>query len=118
MMLGTAAIRSTTEVSGRRIGIRPSTFMGAYSLMNRAAHNDTGTATQIATSATATVPKRAASIPNLACTPFVYRWVVREEGPDPCGGRQGRAWMKMKTPIRKRTAKVMNPENFTRPRKA
>ena len=58
MRLGTAASRSTREVIGRR------SPRGAYSVMNRAAPIDSGTAMTRAMIAISTVPSSTAEMPN------------------------------------------------------
>ncbi len=58
MMLGTAASRSISEVSGRRQA------RGAYSVMKSAAPMATGTANTSATTAISTVSTMTAPIPN------------------------------------------------------
>ena len=61
-MLGTAAIRSTIEIS---VGLSRA---GAYSLMNSAVSNASGNAITMATSATSKVPRSTAEIPIRSCS--------------------------------------------------
>ena len=82
MTLGTAAIRSITEVKKPFNGMNPNNVRGAYSLMNRAVPIETGNATTRAMSAMVTVPKRAASTPNFGWPPLVMNpVVVKNAGP-------------------------------------
>ncbi len=118
MMLGTAAIRSTTEVSRLLKGITPNSVRGAYSLMKRAEAMDTGTAMTRAMRAISTVPTAATAMPISAGWPC-WGWgtqagVVKNRRP--MYSKAGQAWMARKMPMRARITNTLIPAVIDVPR--
>ena len=110
-------MRSTAAVRKFLTGTKPSTLVGAYSLINSAVASEIGIATTRPIIEMMMDPVSADKTPKVGCAPLVCQPVF-VKNLNPCDRKAGIASISKKSPMRNRIRKVPRPAPRAMPRNA